>query len=92
MFSRATDWFYEPCLFDSRLRQEIYRGSIMSGPVLGPIDPPIQWGTGVSLLRCKAFYSSVVGRLRISGAVPPLLQMSSRCAQKLLYRYLQQRF
>jgi hypothetical protein len=54
MISRATDWFCEQCRFDSWLGQEIYRGSIMSGPVLEPIEAPIQWGTGGSLPRRKA--------------------------------------
>jgi hypothetical protein len=59
MFSRATDWFYEQYLFDSWLGLEIYRGSIMSGPVLGPTEPPTQCGAGGSLPRRKAFYSSL---------------------------------
>ena len=59
MFSRAADWFYEQYLFDSWLGLEIYRGSIMSGPVLGPTEPPTQCGAGGSLPRRKAFYSSL---------------------------------
>jgi hypothetical protein len=64
MFSRATDWFYEQCRFDSRLGQEIYRGSIMTRRVLGPFEPSIQWGTGGSLPKLKpprheASYSSL---------------------------------
>jgi hypothetical protein len=81
-------WMSEDFWFDSCFGQEVYLFSKLSTPALGPTQLHFQWVLGIvssaeECSGCEAEHLSLLPRLRMNRAVPPLSHMPSWRGQGL---------